>query len=288
MSGLKKKLINSAEALRSLVDPNHSDLSIRRQCELLGLPRSTYYLEPVSESAENLRLMKLIDQQSLERPHMGRLSMTQWLNNLGHRVNIKRVRRLMKLMDIVAIYPRPRTTLRDKQHKVYPYLLRGVKIEHVNHVWSTDITYIPMEQGFMYLVAVIDWYSRHILSWRVSNSLEGSFCIEALEEAMATASACPKIFNTDQGVQFTSHAFTSVLKDSGIQISMDGIGRAIDNVFIERFWRSLKYEDIYLKGYATVADLIKGIAEYLEFYSNQRPHQSLNGQTPRRVYEQAA
>jgi putative transposase len=288
LSGLKKKLINSTEVLRSLVDPNHSDLSIRRQCELLGLPRSTYYLEPASESAENLRLMKLIDEQSLERPHMGRLSMTQWLNNLGHQVNIKRVRRLMNLMDIVAIYPRPRTTLRDKQHKVYPYRLRGVKIEHVNQVWSTDITYLPMEQGFMYLVAVIDWYSRHVLSWRVSNSLEGSFCIEALEDAMAAASAYPKIFNTDQGVQFTSHAFTSVLKTKGIQISMDGRGRAIDNVFIERFWRSLKYEDIYLKDYATVADLIKGIAEYLEFYSNQRPHQSLNGQTPKSVYEQAA
>lgn len=240
------------------------------------------------ESQYNLELMRMIDQQHLEHPHMGRLSMTQWLNNQGHQVNIKRVRRLMNLMNLAAIYPRPRTTIRNQEHSVYPYLLRGVTVQRVNQVWSTDITYIPMEQGFMYLTAVIDWYSRHVLSWRLSNSLEGSFCIEALEDALATTQRSPEIFNTDQGVQFTSHNFIAVLKDNRIRISMDGVGRAIDNVFIERLWRSLKYEDIYLKAYETVADLIKGLTKYFIFYSTERPHQSLGGRTPQSVYEQTA
>lgn len=259
-------------------------ISIRRQCELVGLPRSTYYLEPADESPENLRLMRLIDEQHLQHPHMGRLSMTQWLNLQGHSVNIKRVRRLMKLMDLQAIYPQPRTTQRNPEHKVYPYLLRGVAIVRVNQVWSTDITYIPMESGFMYLVAVIDWFSRHILSWRLSNSLEGSFCQEALIEACESAPAQPEIFNTDQGSQFTSFAFTSLLEERGIALSMDGKGRAIDNVFIERFWRSLKYEEIYLKAYETVAELRSSLTKYIEFYSNDRPHQSLDGRTPKSVY----
>jgi len=271
-----------------MVEAGHPRLSIRRQCELLGLPRSTYYLEPAKESGENLGLMRIIDRQHLEHPHMGRLSMTQWLNSKGHRVNIKRVRRLMNLMDLTAIYPRPRTTLRNQQHSVYPYLLRGVKVQRVNQVWSADITYIPMEQGFMYLTAVIDWYSRYVLSWRLSNSLEGSFCIDALEDALAASGQVPEIFNTDQGVQFTSHSFIAVLKTNGIQISMDGKGRAIDNVFIERFWRSLKYEEIYLKAYETVADLMGGLTRYVEFYSTDRPHQSLSGQTPASVFHQAA
>lgn len=271
-----------------MVEPGHRELSIRRQCELLGLPRSSYYAEPAKESQDNLKLMRIIDEQHLEHPHMGRLSMTQWLNGKGYRVNIKRVRRLMTLMDLTAIYPRPRTTIRNQEHSVYPYLLRGVKVQRVNQVWSTDITYIPMEQGFMYLAAVIDWYSRHVLSWRLSNSLEGSFCIDALEDALTATGRTPEIFNTDQGAQFTSHSFTGVLKTNGIQISMDGKGRAIDNVFIERFWRSLKYEDIYLKAYETVADLIEGLRRYIEFYSNERPHQSLGGQTPASVFHQAA
>lgn len=263
-------------------------MSIRRQCDLLGLARATYYLEPAGESLENLKLMRIIDKQHLKRPHMGRLSMTQWLNNKGQHVNIKRVRRLMDLMDLTAIYQAPRTTVRNKEHTIYPYLLRDVKIERPNHVWSTDITYIPMEEGFMYLVAVLDWYSRHVLSWRVSNTLEGSFCIEALEEALETSTERPEIFNTDQGSQFTSNAFTWVLKQHQIEISMDGKGRALDNVFVERLWRSLKYEEIYLKEYATVADLINGLTEYFLFYSTERPHQSLGGRTPQSVYKQAA
>jgi len=232
--------------------------------------------------------MRIIDEQHLKHPHMGRLGMTQWLQGQHHHVNIKRVRRLMNLMGLAAIYPRPRTTIPNKEHTIYPYLLRDVEIVRPNQVWSTDITYLPMQKGFMYLVAVMDWYSRHVLSWRVSNSLEGSFCIEALEEALEASSVYPEIFNTDQGSQFTSHAFTSVLKQHGIQISMDGKGRALDNVFVERLWRSLKYEEIYLKEYATVADLFSGLTEYFLYYSNERPHQSLGGRTPSSVYQQAA
>ncbi len=219
---------------------------------------------------------------------MGRKCMTQWLNLQGHDVNIKRVRRLMNVMDLVAIYPRPRITLRNHEHTVYPYLLRGVAIERINQVWSTDITYIPMKGGFMYLTAVIDWYSRHVLSWRLSNTLDNSFCIEAVEEALMNTEHQPEIFNTDQGVQFTSLAFIDLLRSRAIAISMDGKGRAIDNVYIERLWRSLKYEDIYLKRYETAADLYTGLTSYFEYYSTQRPHQSLDGKTPISVYEQAA
>lgn len=232
--------------------------------------------------------MRIIDEQHLKHPHLGRLGMTQWLKLQGRCVNIKRVRRLMDLMGLRAIYPGPRTTTRNKEHTIYPYLLQDFKILRPNQVWSTDITYIPMEKGFMYLVAVLDWYSRHVITWRLSNSLEGTFCIEALEEALETSSTLPEIFNTDQGSQFTSHAFTSLLKQREIQISMDGKGRALDNVFIERLWRSVKYEEIYLKEYATVADLISGLTEYFRFYSHERPHQSLNGCTPWSVYQQAA
>lgn len=245
-------------------------------------------MEPASESPQNLMLMRLIDEQHLEHPHMGRKSMTQWLQLKGHNVNIKRVRRLMDLMNLLAIYPRPRTTLRNPEHEVYPYLLRGVTIERVNQVWSTDITYIPMERGFMYLTAVIDWYSRHVLSWRLSNTLDSSFCVEAVEDALSTSKHQPEIFNTDQGVQFTSRRFIEVLQSRAIKISMDGKGRAIDNVFIERLWRSLKYEDIYLKAYETATDLYSGLTTYFEYYSTERPHQSLDGNTPQSVYEQAA
>lgn len=245
-------------------------------------------MEPASESPQNLILMRLIDEQHLEHPHMGRMSMTQWLQLKGHNVNIKRVRRLMDLMNLAAIYPRPRTTLRNPEHEVYPYLLRGVAIERVNQVWSTDITYIPMERGFMYLTAVIDWYSRHVLSWRLSNTLDSSFCVEAVEDALSTSRHPPEIFNTDQGVQFTSRRFIEVLQSRAIKISMDGKGRAIDNVFIERLWRSLKYEDIYLKAYETAAELYTGLTSYFEYYSTERPHQSLDGNTPQSVYEQAA
>ena len=270
-----------------MVDPDHQ-ISISRQCELLGLPRSNYYYEPAQESPENLELMRLIDQHHLQHPHTGKLAMTQWLQLQGHHVNIKRIRRLMNLMGITALYPRPRTTLRNPDHKIYPYLLRGTKIDRVNQVWSTDITYIPMQRGFMYLAAVIDWHSRHVLAWEISNSLESTFCVEVLERALDSGSGLPEIFNTDQGSQFTSNPFLSVLREKEIKISMDGKGRAIDNLIIERFWRSLKYEDIYLKDYATVSDLYRGLDDYVHFYCTERPHQSLNGQTPASVYKQAA
>jgi putative transposase len=232
--------------------------------------------------------MRLIDEHHLEHPYVGRKGMTQWLHLQGHQVNIKRVRRLMDLMNLDTIFQRPRTTLRNKSHAVYPYLLRGVAITKVNQVWSTDITYIPMSKGFMYLSAVIDWFSRHVLSWRLSNTLDSSFCVEALEDAFEESNTQPEVFNTDQGVQFTSHNFIKALESKAIQISMDGKGRAIDNVLIERLWRSLKYEDIYLKAYETSADLYHGLTRYFEYYSTQRPHQSLNGKTPKSVYETAA
>ena len=257
-------------------------MSLTRQCELLGLSRSTYYYESAGESEENLKLMRLIDEQYLQTPFFGSRKMSVWLTQNGHTVNRKRVQRLMRLMGIEAIYQKPRTTIRCPEHKVYPYLLRDIEVTHRDHVWSTDITYIPLRHGFMYLVAVIDWYSRHVLSWRLSNSLETSFCIEAMEEALSHGK--PEIFNTDQGVQFTSLAFTSILIAHGVSISMDGRGRALDNVFIERFWRSLKYEDIYLKDYDDVDELYKGLAAYLKFYSHSRPHQALDYQTPYEVY----
>ena len=271
-----------------MVDPEDEQLSIRRQCDLLGISRSTYYYKPASETPENLRLMRIIDEQHLKRPHFGRRQMTDWLRLQGHKINVKRVRRLMQVMGLEAIYQRPRTTQRNRQHHVYPYLLRDVEVVRPNQVWAADITYLPMERGFMYLVAVMDWYSRHVLSWQVSNTLEGSFCVEALEDALRTWPKGPEIFNTDQGTQFTSLAFTSVLLERGVQISMNGKGRAMDNVFIERLWRTLKYEEIYLKAYGSVAELISGLTDYFQFYTQERPHQSLGGQTPWSVYHAAA
>ena len=258
-------------------------MSVRRQCVLLGLARSTLYDVPCVESEEDLRWMRLIDEQYLATPFYGSRKITEALKRQGHRVNRKRIQRLMRLMGIEAIYPRKKTTFPGVGHKIYPYLLRGVKIDRVNQVWSTDITYVPMRQGFMYLVAVMDWHSRHILSWRLSNSLDGDFCLEALEEALSMG--CPEVFNTDQGSQFTSLAFTGRLARAGAAISMDGRGRALDNVFIERLWRTVKYENIYLKEYATVDDLMKGLGEYLDFYDHGRLHQSLDYKTPWEVYQ---
>ena len=253
-----------------------------RQCELLGLPRSSYYYQAGQENEENLRLMRLIDEQYMRTPFFGSRKMSLCLERFGYQVNRKRVQRLMRLMGIEAIYRKPRTTIRSLENKVYPYLLRNVEITHPDHVWSTDITYIPLRGGFMYLVAVIDWFSRHIVSWRLSNSLETSFCLDALEEALSHR--CPEIFNTDQGVQFTSMPFTSMLDAHGIAISMDGKGRALDNVFIERFWRTIKYEDIYLKDYEHVDDLYEGLTSYFAFYDRERPHQALAYRTPHEVY----
>jgi putative transposase len=241
-----------------------------------------------NRTEENLRLMRIMDEMHMKHPTFGRRMMTDWLKLQGHEVNVKRVRRLMELMGLHAIYQRPRTTIPAKGHTIYPYLIRDVAIVRRNQVWSTDITYIPMERGFMYLVAVMDWYSRHVLSWQVSNTLEGSFCIDALTDALEAGYGKPEIFNTDQGSQFTSHAFTKILLEKEIQISMDGKGRALDNVFIERLWRTVKYEDIYLKGYDTVADLITGLTAYFRFYSLERPHKSLNGRTPWEFYNAAA
>lgn len=255
---------------------------MRRQCALLGLSRSTYYSEPARESEENLRLMRLLDAEYLRHPFYGTRKMTNYLREKGHSVNRKRVGRLMRLMGLEAIYPKPKTSQPDPQHQVYPYLLRGVSITAPCQVWSSDITYVPVRGGYMYLVAVIDWFSRYVVAWRLSNTLDSRFCIEALEEALAGAR--PAIFNTDQGCQFTSTAFTSVLREAGVRISMDGRGRALDNVFVERLWRSVKYEDVYLKDYADGRALEAGLAAYFRFYNHERFHQALNYRTPVQVH----
>jgi len=257
-------------------------LSIRRQCELLGLNRATLYYEPVAETALNLQLMRLLDEQYLKMPFLGVIKMTEWLRGQDYRVNPKRVRRLLRKMGLAAIYPQPKTTKPGEGHKIYPYLLRNLAITQVNQVWSTDITYIPMPRGFMYLVAVMDWFSRYVLTWQLSNTLDGAFCLSALQQALRYGK--PEIFNTDQGVQFTAHAFTDTLQAAGIQISMDGRGRAFDNIFNERLWRSVKYEDVYVKEYATVPALEKGLGSYFHLYNYDRPHQSLAYRTPAAVH----
>ena len=263
---------------------DHEGLSIRRQCELLGLNRSTLYYPGLGESEENLRLMRLIDEQYLSCPFYGSRRMTIWLRSLGEEVNRKRVQRLMRTMGLEAIYPKPRLSAGGKEHKVYPYLLRNVQVTRPNQVWATDITYVRLSHGFMYLVAILDWYSRYVLSWRLSNSLEETFCIEALEEALGWQR--PEIFNSDQGVQFTSQAFTARLEERGVAISMDGRGRVFDNIFIERLWRTVKYEDIYLRDYASVPELRRGLTRYFEFYDYERPHQSLDNRMPWEVYQE--
>lgn len=267
------------------MDWNHKRFSIRRQCRLLGLNRSTLYYQGIGESEENLALMHRIDVKYTERPTFGSRSMTTWLQSEGHPVNRKRIQRLMRLMGIEAIYPKPRLSVARKDHKIYPYLLRNLVIERPNQVWATDITYIRLSQGFMYLMAIMDWYSRFVIEWRLSNSLEGSFCVEALEEALAWQQ--PEIFNSDQGVQFTSQAFTSRLEERGVAISMDGRGRVFDNIFIERLWRTVKYEDVYLRDYQTVPELQRGLTDYFHFYCHERHHQSLDRRTPWDVYREA-
>jgi putative transposase len=257
-------------------------LSVCQQCELLGLSRSSYYYEPAKETAENLALMALIDREYTAHPFYGSRSMVSWLRGLGHQVNRKRVQRLMRLMGLEAIYPKPKLSIRAADHKVYPYLLRNVAIERVNQVWSTDITYIPLPNGFMYLTAVIDWFSRFVLSWRLSNTLDVEFCIEALEEALSHGR--PEVFNSDQGVQFTSVSFTSRLEAAGAKISMDGKGRCLDNVFVERLWRTVKYEEVYLWHHETVPALQAGLTRYFPFYNHERRHQSLENRTPAEVY----
>jgi putative transposase len=272
----------SPERKRQLVELDHRALSIRRQCELLGLNRATLYYEPAAETALNLQLMRLMDEQYLKMPFLGVIKLTEWLRGQGYCVNPKRVRRLLRKMGIEAIYPKPKTTKPGDGHKIYPYLLRNLAVTHVNQVWSTDITYLPMPRGFMYLVAVMDWFSRYVLAWQLSNTLGGVFCLDALHQALQWGK--PQIFNTDQGVQFTAHAFTDTLKAAGIQISMDGRGRAFDNIFNERLWRSVKYEDVYINDYGSVPALERGLANYFYLYNDERPHQSLNYRTPAALY----
>ena len=257
-------------------------LSVRQQCELLDLSRSSYYYEPATATAKNLALMALIDQEYTAHPFYGSRRITTWLGNQGHEVNRKRVQRLMRLMGLEAVYPKPRLSIGGAGHKVYPYLLRNVAIERVNQVWSTDITYIPLPNGFLYLTAVVDWHSRYVLSWRLSNTLDVGFCIEALEEALRCG--CPEVFNTDQGVQFTSVSYTSRLEAVGAKVSMDGKGRCLDNVFVERLWRTVKYEEVYLWRHETVPAMQAGLTRYFSFYNQERCHQSLANRTPAEVY----
>lgn len=266
-----------------MIEPGHAQLSVVRQCELVSISRSGFYYQPASETPLNLTLMRLIDEQFLETPWYGSRQMARHLRRAGYSVGRKRIRRLMAKMGLVAIYQRPRTTVPHPDHQVYPYLLREMVIERPNQVWCADITYIPMRRGFLYLVAVMDWSTRKVLSWRVSNTMDVEFCIEALAEALARFGR-PDIFNTDQGSQFTSPRFTGVLRDAGVRISMDGRGRWMDNVFIERLWRSLKYECIYLHAFETGSALRAGLAYWIGYYNARRPHSTLAGQTPDEAY----
>ena len=268
---------------RAMINREHPQLSVVRQCALLGINRASVYYRPAQPSAEDLELMARMDRQYLKTPFYGSRRMTVWLRTQGHQVNRKRVRRLMQLMGLEAIYRRPNTSKPSPEHKVYPYLLRGLEINRVNQVWAADITYIPMARGFLYLVAIMDWHSRYVLAWRLSNTLEVDFCLEALDEALSQGR--PEIFNTDQGSQFTSEAFAGLVLEQGIQVSMDGKGRYMDNLFVERLWRSVKYEEVYLKAYESVADARAAMGQYLEFYNNERPHQSLGYRTPREVFD---
>jgi putative transposase len=272
-------VVNAKRAFVKLDDP---PLSIVRKCELVGLNRSTYYLCPAAESEENLCLMRLIDEQYLKTPFYGSRRMTAALGRRGETVNRKRVQRLMAKMGLEALHPGPRTTVAVTGGRAYPYLLRDRVLTHIDEVWSSDITYVPMKRGFMYLTVVIDWFSRYVLSWRLSNTLDGSFCLEALDEALSRGR--PEIFNTDQGSQFTSREYTGRLEGVGVAVSRDGRGRALDNVFVERLWRSVKYEDIYIKDYDHIPDLESGLTAYFQFYDEDRPHQSLGYRTPGEVY----
>ena len=272
----------SPDARRSLIDVREESVAIVHQCELLGVSRSSYYYRPVETDALTLALMHAIDREYVAHPFFGIRQMTLAMHDQGFLVNHKRIARLMHLMGIQAVYPRPPLSIPAQNHKVYPYLLRGVEITEPDQVWSTDLTYIPMTRGFMYLVAVIDWFSRFVLAWGLSNTRTAEFCVGVLKEALAKG--LPKIFNTDQGSEFTSDIFTKPLLEAKIAISMDGRGRALDNVFIERLWRSVKYEDVYINNYETVPELMKGLSTYFEFYNTERHHRSLGNNTPARMY----
>ena len=266
-----------------MVDSDESVLSIARQCRLLSINRSSFYYRPKPVKAEDLELMRLIDEQYLKTPTWGSRSMRNHLRRLGYKINRKHVQRLMRLMGLEAIYPKPKTSRPHPAHKIYPYLLKDMTIDQPDQVWAADITYIPMNRGHMYLVAVMDWHSRKVLSFRVSNTLDTAFCVEALNEALDRFGR-PQIFNTDQGAQFTSNEFTSTLKDSGIAISMDGCGRCQDNIFIERLWWTFKYQYLYLHSFDTGAELRTGLKHWIEYYNSERSHQSLDSKTPDEVY----
>jgi putative transposase len=272
------------EQRRQGLAPHHQQISVRRQCQLLGVNRAGLYYQPVDEPQDNLHLMRLLDEQYTRWPFYGVLRMTAWLRQQGDPVNEKRVRRLLRQMGLMAVYPKPHVSPPCAGGQRYPYLLTGVKVDRADHVWATDITYVRLWQGFVYLVAIMDWYSRYVLSWEVSITLDSSFCVSALERALVRAQ--PAIFNSDQGAQFTSLAFTERLLERRILISMDGRGRAFDNIFVERWWRSVKYEEVYLKDYRSVQEAINGLRSYFEFYNCARLHQSLNYQTPEAVYRQ--
>ena len=269
-----------------MVEPAHSEIPIRRQCDLLGLSPSTLYYRPREADPFNERLMRMIDRQHLATPFYGveqmRLHLNRELALEGVTVNAKRVRRLMRLMGIEAIYPKPRTSVPSPENTVYPYLLKGLTIDRPDQVWCTDITYIPMQRGWVYLVAIMDWFSRYVLAWEVSTTMDVSFCIAALRRALSRGR--PEIFNSDQGSQFTSRAFTAVLEETGVRISMDGRGRVYDNIFIERLWRSVKYEQVYLHAYEAVMEAIAGLGRYFAFYNDERPHQGLDGLAPAEAY----
>ncbi len=267
-----------------MIDPGHGRLSIARQCSLVSISRSSFYYEGKGESPLNLKLMRLIDEQFLETPWYGSRQMARYMQRQDHKCGRHRVRRLMRLMRLVPIYQTPNTSKKHPQHKIYPYLLRGMVIDRPNQVWCVDITYIPMRRGFLYLVAIMDWYSRKVLSWRLSNSMEADFCVEALKEAI-TRYGKPEIMNSDQGSQFTGFEWTQALKDADIRISMDGKGRWIDNRMIERLWRSLKYECIYLNAFETGSQARAGIGKWLAYYNTERPHSTHGILTPEEAYE---
>jgi putative transposase len=277
----------SAVERRRLVDHADPALSVVAQCRLLKIARSTLYYRAVPVSEDDLALMRRMDELYVAAPFYGSRRMVAVLRSDGLVVNRKRVRRLMRVMGLDAIYQKPNTSRAHPEHKVYPYLLRGLTIDRPNQVWCADITYVPMAKGFVYLVAVMDWFSRRVLAWRLSITMDADFCVEALAEAM-DHHGCPEIFNTDQGVQFTSAAFLDELETRNIRISMDGKGRFLDNIFIERLWRSLKYEEVYIKAYASVAEARRGIGGWLAFYNDERPHQALDYRTPRAVFEDTA
>jgi len=268
-----------------MIDRGRPKLSVSRQCGLVGVSRSSLYYRPVGASLEDLDIMAKMDRQYLKTPFYGSRRMRVWLRCQGHKVNRKRVRRLMRLMGLETVYRRPNTSKPSPEHRTYPYLLRGLQVTRVNQVWVADITYIPMARGFLYLVAIMDQFSRYVLSWRLSNTLDADFCVEALEEALGKAK--PEIFNTDQGGQFTSDAFTNLLLERGIQISMDGKGRYLDNILVERLWRTIKYEEVYLRAYESVREARARIDAYMAFYNIERPHQALCYRTPAQVYHEA-